>query len=74
MFIDQYTHTVSLPLSTISSVKHLPPVVLEESSIRIPDGTLILGKNFSSLKVIITCTVHVQCMLHCNYLFFAAFK
>ncbi|XP_003386474.2 PREDICTED: uncharacterized protein LOC100632035 [Amphimedon queenslandica] len=47
----QYTHTVSLPLSTISSVKHLPPVVLDESSIRIPDGTLVLGKNFSSLKL-----------------------
>ena len=51
IIIDQYTHSVSLPLSTINSIKHHPQTVLEESGIRIPDGVLLLGKNFSSLKV-----------------------
>lgn len=51
MYVDQYSYSVSLPLSTVHSVKPLGPVVLEASGLRMPEGVIVLGKNFSSLKV-----------------------
>ena len=50
---DQYSHSISLPLATIQSIKQVPPTLLEGSGLRVPEGILLLCKNFAALKVII---------------------
>ena len=47
----QFTHSVSVPLAAIHSVKHLPAGVLDKFDLKIPDGILVLCKNFDSLRV-----------------------
>ena len=48
---DQYSHSISLPLATIQSIKQVPPTLLEGSGLRVPEGILLLCKNFVALKV-----------------------
>ena len=48
---DQYSHSISLPLATMQSIKQVPPTLLEGSGLRVPEGILILCKNFATLKV-----------------------
>jgi hypothetical protein len=47
----QYSYSVYMPLATINCIKHLPSTILDESGLKLPDGIIILGKNFTSLKL-----------------------